>query len=150
MDIWIDVDSERKILTVQRALYHGILGSTKSNKIRKIPLTDGVLRMLASKKKTKGFIFSHDDGSLLTHSSCCKKIFAIAKMAGIEKIGWYQLRHTDIKTSMRYSRISSASLVEAIDKLQENDNFGHPVDTGGIGMTNYRRQKILEMFKEMA
>ena len=33
--MWIDVDSERKILTVQRALYHGILGSTKSNKIRK-------------------------------------------------------------------------------------------------------------------
>lgn len=170
--MWVDVDFERKILTIQRALYHSILGSTKSNRIRKIPLTDGVLGVLASKKKTKGYIFCHDDGSLLTHSSCRKKLMTIAKVSGIEKMGWHKLRHTfasnlanrgvaiqqiqallghtDIKTSMRYSHISSASLVEAIDKLQENDNFGHPVDTNPIEMTNYRRQKILEMFRETA
>lgn len=162
---WCDIDFERKVLTVQRAIYKGIVGSPKSNKIRKIPLTEGVLKVLAEKKKTTGYIFSHEDGSYLSHSSCTKKIKALGKKLEIQNIGWHKIRHTfashlanagvaiqqiqsllghsDIKTTMRYAHISSASLIEAISKLQQDNNFGPHMDPAGLDPVIYPIEKSL-------
>lgn len=156
---WCDIDFERKILTIQRAVYRGVLGTTKSNKVRKIPLNDDVLKILSLKTATSGYIFCHKDGSILTHSSCRKKIKYIAKQAGIGNICWHDLRHafssklansgvaiqqikallghSDIKTTMRYAHISPTSLVEAISKLYDQNIVGPYMAPDDIKSNNY-------------
>lgn len=169
---WCDIDFERKVLTVQRALYRNILGTTKSNKVRKIPLTDNVLKIFSLARKTANYIFCHKDGSTLTHSSCRKKIKEIAKLARIKNICWHDLRHafasnlankgvaiqqiqallghTDIKTSMRYSHISSASLVEAINKLQPNIYIGPSMAPEEIKVLKHQGKKATILLPQTA
>ncbi len=62
---WCDVDFEEKILTVQQAIVRGRLGSTKSNKIRHIPLADTICETLAQRAKRSGFIFADKRGKPL-------------------------------------------------------------------------------------
>lgn len=137
---WSDVDYDRKILTVQRSIVRGILGSTKSNKNRIIPLAYDLSELLASKKRTSEYIFTDENGDTLKQDYCRVKILALAKLAGIRRIGWHALRHTfashlanngvtiqaiqqllghsDIKTTMRYTHLATETMVDAIAVLQ--------------------------------
>lgn len=137
---WSDVDYDRKILTVQRSIVRGRLGSTKSNKNRIIPLAYDLSELLASKKRTSEYIFTDENGDTLKQDYCRVKILALAKLASIRRIGWHALRHTfashlanngvtiqvikqllghsDIKTTMRYTHLATETMVDAIAVLQ--------------------------------
>ena len=157
---WEDVDFTARELTVRQAFAQGVLGSTKSNKIRRIPMTDSVYETLNGLKKNGGYVFSDMDGKPLVQCTCISNLQRICREAGLRKIGWHTLRHTfashlaqsganlmavqsllghsDIRTTMRYAHINGKLLKDAIDVLNENatgkecENFCHNSVTGGI------------------
>jgi integrase len=144
--MWTDIDFVQKIITVQRSFSMGKLGSTKGNKIRKIPLAEDLLFMLGSKKRFGKYIFAEEDGEPPSQSTYCKKMLELSKYANSKKVTWHLLRHTfashlanshvviqsiqillghsDLKTTMRYAHIAPNTLVEAIDLLPKHSSQG--------------------------
>lgn len=147
---WSDIDFSEKLLTVRQAFARGRLGSTKSNKIRKLPLTDEVCKILSRKAQRKGFIFAGKDNGPLKAEHCRKMLKITCEKIGLRKIGWHTLRHafashlasnnvpmraiqellghSNIITTMRYSHISHSTLRDAVRTL-EGKRFGHNMVT---------------------
>lgn len=144
---WADIDFENKILAVRHAIVRNIKGSPKSNKIRYIPLTAGVLSALAKRKQKSGYIFTHR-GKFLKTDFCSSGLARICERAGLRQIGWHKLRHSfashlvgagatikaiqellghsDIQTTMRYAHLAPSALQNTVNLL-EPDYFGQPV-----------------------
>jgi integrase len=149
---WQDIDWDRRLLSVNKSIAKGILGSTKSNKIRYIPLSSDAYDMLKGKSKGPGFVFVDEQGKPLRQMACCKALHRVCRRAVMRKIGWHTLRHTfashlvqkgisikavqellghsDIKMTMRYAHLSSSELRSAIDVLDPQKNFGQPMGNG--------------------
>lgn len=145
---WDDVDFNMRELTVKQAFAQGVLGSTKSNKIRRIPMTDSVCETFDGMKKSSGYVFTGLNDKPLDQSTSLRRLHRICSNAGLRNIGWHCLRHTfashlaqaganlvaiqnllghsDIHTTMRYAHINGAVLREAIDNLNENRNNEAP------------------------
>ena len=136
---WDDVNLTEKVLTVKNSFSNGILGSTKSNKIRYIPLTDELTELFKGFQKDKGFIFTNDQGGNLQPEACRRNLHHICEQANLRQIGWHTLRHTfasrlaekgvsimaikellghsEIRTTMRYAHLGPLVLREAINIL---------------------------------
>lgn len=145
---WSDVDFRRRELTIRQAFAEGVLGSTKSNRIRRIPMTDSVHETLNGLKKSSGYAFADRSGKPMEQSTSIRRLQRICKQAGIRKIGWHVLRHTfashlaqsganlvavqnllghsDIRTTMRYAHINGTVLREAINILNNNRETENP------------------------
>lgn len=143
---WDDIDFQKRELTVRQAFAKGVLGSPKSNKIRRIPMTMSVYETLYEMKMKKGYVFSQPSGKPLHHGSCNHHIHRICKKAGLRKIGWHCLRHTfashlaqrganlvaiqgllghsEIRTTMRYAHINERVLRDAVNVLNEDNRTG--------------------------
>ncbi|HNV62257.1 MAG TPA: site-specific integrase [Candidatus Cloacimonas acidaminovorans] len=156
---WNDVNLNEQLLTVRRSIVLGEMGSTKSNKIRYIPLTDEVCQMLIQRAKKSGYVFSDKLGNPLKQYSCCDNLYCLCKRIGLRKIGWHTFRHTfashlvqngvsikavqellghsNIATTMRYSHLGPSTLREAIRTLSYKSdvkmNFSHHL---GITLKN--------------
>ncbi len=142
---WEDVDFRTGEFTIKQAYAKGVLGSTKSNRIRHIPMSSSVRQTLYRMRRNDGLVFPDLYDNPLKQHVCCKKLHAICKRASLRKIGWHTLRHTfashlaqaganlsavqallghsDIRTTMRYAHINRAVLREAVSIL---DRFGGP------------------------
>ena len=143
---WSDLDFNNQTMKVQRSITVGIEGSTKSNKVRQIPILDTLINVLLLREKNGEYVFPRDDGSPMSQSQSEKQLKKFFYQAGIKKnISWHGLRHTfashmannnvnvqvikellghsDIKTTMRYVHIAQESLVKAIDVLEQNFEF---------------------------
>lgn len=153
-----NVNLQDKILTVHQSISRGKLGSTKSNKIRYIPLFDETSAVFAERKGDKGFIFSLDNKEPLNPPLCLRWLHKACDKAGLRKIGWHTLRHTfashlvqrgvsivviqsllghaDVKTTMRYSHLSDGSKREAIKVLNKN-NCHNAVTISNFDNNNY-------------
>lgn len=138
---WEDIDFTTGDLTIKQAYAMGVLGSTKSNRIRHIPMTRSVRERLYAIRKKEGLVFSSQAGKPFKHNYCRKRLHSICKSAGLRKIGWHALRHTfashlaqaganlsaiqgllghsDIRTTMRYAHINRTVLQEAISVLDQ-------------------------------
>jgi len=145
---WQDVDLDRKMLSVSKSISRGLMGSTKSNRTRHIPLSEELWKMLSQRYKSSGFIFLNKNGELLRRDVCFKALQRACKRSNLKEIGWHTLRHTfashlaqknislkaiqellghsNIQTTMRYAHLSSSELRSAIDCLEKKDNFGQP------------------------
>lgn len=155
---WDDVDWNTRTIIVRHA-WCGVkkaLVSPKSNKHRRIPMTNDLYEMLYKKCEIDGLrgslVFADGSGNkfyderfnrelekaclraqiktvtchTLRHSFASHLAMAGTPMAAIQKL----LGHSDIQTSMRYSHITEATLVEAIRGLELGgtpQNFGQPV-----------------------
>lgn len=148
---WDDLDFSIKKISVRRGVARGIMGSTKSNKIREIPMSNAIAELLIKRYKSKGLVFVPDHDSYLTHNLCHKELKRACRRAGLREIGWHTLRHSfashlaqngvslkviqellghsNIVTTMRYSHLTSASLIEAIKTL-ETDKQGQIINLG--------------------
>ncbi|MCX6792924.1 MAG: site-specific integrase [Candidatus Falkowbacteria bacterium] len=142
---WSDIDFKSNLMTVQKSIARGRLGSPKSNKIRYVPLLDDVSKVLNARSKKRGLVFSKDGKKHLGPVLCLRWLHLACKTAGLRKIGWHTLRHTfashlaqngvsivlikellghaDIKTTMRYSHLTSLAIRGAVETL--NQKFSH-------------------------
>ncbi|MFA7050004.1 MAG: tyrosine-type recombinase/integrase [Patescibacteria group bacterium] len=151
---WNDVNLSEQLLIVRRSIVLGEMGSTKSNKIRYIPLTDEVCQMLIQRVKKSGYVFSDNFGKPLKQHRCCDNLYSLCRRIGLRKIGWHTFRHTfashliqngvsikavqellghsDIVTTMRYSHLGPSALRGAVKTLETKKalqiNFGHNID----------------------
>lgn len=151
---WSDIDFLNKQITIRRSIVGGVMGGTKSNKIRYIPLNKSVSEMLIDRAQNHGFVFIRN-GEPFTQHYCCKKIIKAYKDAGLKKSGWHKLRHTfashlaqkgiaiqvikellghsDITTTMQYAHLSPSALRAAMNVLETQDslqiNSGHNMVT---------------------
>jgi integrase len=146
---WKDIDFEKKLLTINKAIAKGVLGSTKSNKNRYIPLTDSVIEMLRQKNKNNDLVF-YENGSFLVQAKYVKQLHSLCRKLKFRRIGWHVLRHTfashlaqkgislkaiqellghsDIKTTMRYTHLSPRELRQAVDVLSFGQHMGNASD----------------------
>jgi len=138
---WEDVDFKNHELTIRQSYAKGVLGSTKSNRIRCIPMSDSIHDTFYRIRKKEGLVFARSQGNPLDHRVCLKNLYSISKKAGLRRIGWHTLRHTfashlaqaganlgaiqgllghsDIRMTMRYAHINRAFLREAIGTLDK-------------------------------
>jgi len=154
---WKDVDFEKRLLTINKAIAKGALGSTKSNKNRYIPLTDSVIEMIKQRRiksngkniKDNDLIF-FEDNSFLVQARYVKRLHKLCRDLKFRRIGWHVLRHTfashlaqkgislkaiqellghsDIKTTMRYAHLSPRELRQAVDVLSFGQQVGNASD----------------------
>lgn len=139
---WSDINFQEKQITIRRSIVRDIMGSTKSNKIRYIPLISSVSDMLIKRVKSHGFVFIRN-GEPFTQHYCCKKLYRACRKAGLRNIGWHKLRHTfashlaqkgvvvqaikellghaSITTTMRYAHLGPSALRVAMNVLEPKD-----------------------------
>ncbi|MDX9913672.1 MAG: site-specific integrase [Candidatus Moranbacteria bacterium] len=137
---WGDIDFKNSLATIQKSIARGHLGSPKSNKIRHVPLLGDVSEALSHRSQKNGFVFCREDGKPLGPVLCLNWLHRACKRAGFRNIGWHTLRHTfashlaqngisiviikellghaDIKTTMRYSHLTSLAIKEAVKTLE--------------------------------
>lgn len=141
---WVDVDFASEQITVQRSIVKDIpQESTKSNRIRHVPLIPEAMKVLLKRKSEASgdYIFSRQNShDFLKIEYCRKNIQRIAKACGLRSIGWHLLRHSyashlsekgispivikellghsDIKTTMRYAHLGSSTMKEAVKVLE--------------------------------
>lgn len=141
---WRDVDFQRKILTVQRSLVRGVLGTPKNNRIRHIPLTEDLCRSIYERRNKHTFVFHQPNGDPLSDGMGENAMRRACKKAGIRYIGWHTLRHTfasqlvsegiplnavqellghsSIVMTMRYAHLAPSALRCAVDVLERAEN----------------------------
>jgi integrase len=139
--MWSDIDFERMVITVQRSFSRGVLGSTKSNKIRKLPLAHNLALLLASKARISKYIFADESGQPIKRHAAQKAMKRLVIRACIKKAGWHTMRHTaasymanngvaiqiiqallghsDTRTTMRYSHIAPVTMINAVNVLEK-------------------------------
>ena len=135
---WNDVNFIDRYLEVNKAVARGILGSTKSYRSRIVFLSSDVVEMLERRKLETGndLIFPNKHGKYLNQAHSLDWLANVCKKAGMRKITWHTFRHTfasqlsqrgvnitivkellghtDIRTTMRYSHMNSATLRDAV------------------------------------
>ncbi len=148
---WQDINWEKKSVTVKNAFYRDILGATKSNKERHIPVSPTLFELLERRKRARGFIFADSNNRHLKENKprlALRRIIEKTelKKANGRKIGWHALIHTfasqlamrgaplsaiqqllghsDIQTTMKYAHLSPSTLDDTI-KLLEKDNINN-------------------------
>ena len=153
---WSDIHWETRLLTVRRSFCRNVMGSTKSNRERHVPLTAEVCRALSPRRHDHGLVFAGESGRPLSNKILYDRLRGICRQAGLRQIGWHTLRHTfashlamagasmraiqelmghtDIKTTLRYAHLTPSVLKNTIDLLEpptHQRNFGQPVVNRG-------------------
>jgi len=92
---WGDVDLVAGALTVRRSSWKGIVGTPKSGRDRKVPLTVRLKAALKAHRHLKSeLVFCHADGKPFTQSAIEAALRFGCKRAGLRSIGSHVLRHT--------------------------------------------------------
>ena len=158
---WRNVDFLKHQIVVKDNFSVGVLGSTKGNKIRYIPMTQDVFDHLTALSPKEGFVLKGPDGLRFRPECSRTTIHEICNKAGLRQIGWHKLRHTfasrlaekgvalltikelmghsDIRTTMRYAHLGQHTLRDAIRVLETPHIFNlrhHSVTAENLGVTN--------------
>jgi integrase len=82
---WEDVDEERGVIKIRRAQWHGIVSTTKTNQVVRVPLTEELRQVLRDWRQEmirsqhrhlqSGWIFPSQAGTPHQNSSCMRKAF---------------------------------------------------------------------------
>lgn len=151
---WKHVDVERRFATVSQGEVEGHVDSTKTERIRRVPLSPEVLEALAHLPRTSARVFPMPSLRHPYHHAL-DALRAISTRAGIEPpVTWHVLRHTfatlalaggapltvvrdvlghtTIEMTNRYVHAATAMLHMATDALPRLANFGRMVGTSGF------------------
>lgn len=146
---WGDVDLGAGTMVIRRSSWNGIVGSPKSGRERKIPLTARLRAALKAHRHLRNhLVFCREDAGPFTQSSVDWAVRFSAKRAGLRSFGPHVLRHTfcshlamrgaapkaiqelaghsTLTMTLRYMHLAPSALREAIGLL----DLGQPVGTG--------------------
>jgi integrase len=91
---WVDIDLERRLITVQR----GEQGTVKGGRLRHLPILDAVLPMLKARALQRGgaeLVFGGKRGKVRDKPAVRRALRAALARAGLDtKLRWHDLRHT--------------------------------------------------------
>lgn len=145
---WGDVDFVAGTITVRRSSWHGIIGSTKSGRDRKVPMTERLRDALRKQRHLRGeLVFSQQDGSPFTQSAIEAALRFACKRAGLRRISSHVLRHTfcshlamrgaapkaiqelvghsTLTMTLRYMHLAPSALREAVALLDLGQQMGN-------------------------
>jgi|HubBroStandDraft_1064217.scaffolds.fasta_scaffold02978_2 integrase len=100
---WGDIDTSLKIVMFSRSSTRGILReSTKSGRVRTVPLTDALLEALQAMRRSRGvarldgdeLVFARDDGRPLDLFRLHRTLRRTQRRAGLRAIRFHDLRHS--------------------------------------------------------
>ncbi len=92
---WGDLDFVNHLVVVRQSSVLGEVGPTKSGKHRKIPMAPDLVQGLKAGKHLKGsLVFSNPDGSPYSKFQLHERLEAVARLAGLRRIKWHELRHS--------------------------------------------------------
>ncbi len=120
---WRDVDFQEQFTTVGRAMSAGVETSTKSGRVRRVPLTDQAATALDHVSRRSDFVapdervFCNVFGRTLDHSALRRRFRRAQKAAGPRPLRWHDLRHT-------YSSLLAA---HGVDLVSIKEAKGHRV-----------------------
>ncbi len=110
---WRDVDFVGHALTVERAISAGVESSTKSGRVRRLPLPDQAAAALDRMSRREDFtgaderVFCNPLGRTLDPSALRRRYRRAQAAAGLRPLRWHDLRHT-------YGSLLAASGVDLV------------------------------------
>src|ERR1017187_9631302 len=139
---WDDIDFVAHHLVVRRAIIEGVVGTTKNNRERQIPLSGIAIEVLRGMPHDHKLVFCQSNGEPFTYGMAECAIDRGWQRAGLRQFGWHVLRHTfaswlvadgvplpvvqgllghsTIEMTMRYSHLAPSAFRSAIRVLEEN------------------------------
>lgn len=151
-----DIDMKLKIVTFSRSSVRGIVRqSTKSGKVRTVPMTDDLVRALQALRASRGvrsldgndLVFARPDGRPLDLFRLHRVLHRAQKRAGLRTIRWHDLRHSyasiltgggapirrvqtwlghaTLAMTMRYSHLAPDGGREHLSAFTVPDSTGH-------------------------
>jgi len=96
---WRNLDLEKNVIQVRKAVYEGHLSSPKSkSNIRDIPMGPSPQRLLSESRKAvpaDAFVFASRSGTPLdSHNLLARVLTPACRRAGLPAISWHSFRHT--------------------------------------------------------
>lgn len=116
-----DVDFTGSALSVERAISAGVLSSTKSGKVRRVPLADQAAAALERMSRREQYtsredlVFCNALGRTLDNSALRKRYKRAQNAAGVPSLRFHDLRHT----------FGSLLAARGIDVVSIQDSMGH-------------------------
>jgi integrase len=91
---WEDIDFTAGVITVRRSVWRGIVGTTKSGRERKIPMTRRLARALGRLRHLRSeLVWSTPEGYGMTKKMAQRALERACGRAGLAKFSWHVLRH---------------------------------------------------------
>ena len=97
---WADVDFAKRLVHVRRAYTRREVGPPKSGRVRSVPLTDEVARVLDGLSRREHFtgmedlVFPNAVGDPLDDSALRRRFYRALERAGLKRIRFHDLRHS--------------------------------------------------------
>jgi integrase len=135
----VELDGLEPVVRISRGAVEGVVGPTKTNRVRQIPLCADLVEVLRQFRHDGEYVFSRTDGSLPRPVSAMHHLERICKRAQVQRISWHVLRHTfateltargvpirvvqellghtTIQMTARYAHVANSSLRAAVEKL---------------------------------
>ena len=137
------VDLQRGVLRIDRAVWRGVVGTPKHDKIREVDMPPSLLALMREQLRvvplSSRLVFPKEEGGMRLERKADTGLRRACQRAGIAPCGWHVLRHTyasrlvmagvpllavkellghsDIRTTMRYAHLAPGFKAEAVKVL---------------------------------
>lgn len=128
---WADIDFKAGIVTASRAMSDGEELSTKSRRLRPLPLADQAaaelraLRDRPSFKSRTDFVFCRPDGGPLDRSVIRKRFIHAQKAAEVRVRRFHDLRHTFGSLAIQHFDVVAVKDMMGHSKLTTTERYLH-------------------------
>jgi integrase len=149
----VDIDRDRRQLTVCRSEWRGQIGSPKGGRKRVIPMTLRLGETLAKHRHLGNLVLYREDGRALSEKIVQGLVERTERRAGLPHRGVHALRHSfcshlamrgapvrsiqalaghvDLSTTMRYMHLSPRAIEDAIRLLESPPPMETPLEAAG-------------------
>jgi integrase len=89
----VELAATPPMVTIAQAAFRGLIGSTKTGRIRHVPITPRVVRELAMLPRRGNLVFERLNGGAPRPESTLDTLHRFCDRAGVQRVGWHALRH---------------------------------------------------------